>query len=476
MSNSISSYKASQSGFLTDDFLLNTEPARRLYHEYAKDMPIIDFHCHLPAEQIATNYTFDNLTEIWLKGDHYKWRAMRALGVDEQYITGLASDREKFFQWAKIVPYVMRNPLYHWTHMELKNPFGVNQNLSGENAHSIYDYCTELLQKEYSTQRLLNHFKVEVVGTTDDPCDSLEFHRAIKGTHPGYQVAPTFRPDQALNIEVKPGFQKYIQQLSSVSNVVITSFDTLLEALKSRHDLFDEMGCRASDHGQTHLYAADYTLSEVNSIFIKGLEGQELDDEQVMKFKSAVQYELALLDWARGWVQQFHLGAIRNNNSRLLTTLGKDIGVDSMGDYLQMEMMSRFFNRLDQENKLAKTVIYNVNPSQNESFATMAGNFQDGTLRGKMQWGSAWWFLDQKDGMIDQINVLSNMGVLSTFIGMITDSRSFLSFPRHEYFRRILCQLFGQDIVNGELPNDLPWIGKIIQDISYHNAKQFFGF
>jgi len=476
MSNTTTSYKASQSGFLTEDFLLTSEPARRLYHEFAKDMPIIDFHCHLPAEQIASNYKFNNLTEIWLKGDHYKWRAMRALGIDEQYITGGATDREKFIQWAKVVPFVMRNPLYHWTHMELKNPFGINQVLSGENAQTIYDYCTELLQSEFSTQQLLRHFKVEVVGTTDDPCDSLEFHRAMKGTHSGYKVAPTFRPDQALNIELKPGFQDYIKQLQAITNLDISGFETLIQALKSRHDLFDELGCRASDHGQEHLYAADYTLAEVNEIFIKGFDGQDLNQDQVMKFKSAVQYELALLDWERGWVQQFHLGAIRNNNKRLLTTLGRDIGVDSMGDYQQMEMMSRFFNRLDQENKLAKTVIYNVNPSQNEAFVTMAGNFQDGTIKGKMQWGSAWWFLDQKDGMIDQINVLSNMGVISTFIGMITDSRSFLSFPRHEYFRRILCQLFGQDIVNGELPNDLPWIGKIIQDISYHNAKQFFGF
>lgn len=476
MSNTTSSYKASQTGFLTDDFLLTTEPARRLYHDYAKDMPIIDFHCHLPADQIANDYSFNNLTEIWLKGDHYKWRAMRALGVHEQYITGGATDREKFIQWAKIVPYVMRNPLYHWTHMELKNPFGITQVLSGENAQSVYDYCTDLLQKEYSTQRLLNHFKVEVVGTTDDPCDALEFHRVLKGSKAGYKVVPTFRPDLALNIDLKPGFQVYMKQLGEASGLEISSFEHLLEALKSRHDVFDEMGCRASDHGQEHLYAADYTLAEVSDIFLKGLHGQELSMEQVMKFKSALQYELALLDAEKGWVQQFHLGAIRNNNKRLLTTLGRDIGVDSMGDYQQMEMMSRFFNRLDQENKLARTVIYNVNPSQNATFATMAGNFQDGTIKGKIQWGSAWWFLDQKDGMTEQLNVLSNMGVLSTFIGMITDSRSFLSFPRHEYFRRILCQLFGKDIVNGELPNDLPWIGKIIQDISYHNAKQFFGF
>lgn len=474
MPNASKTNLAPKPGFLTDDFLLHSEPARRLYHEYARDMPIIDYHCHLPPDQIATNYYFKNLTEIWLKGDHYKWRAMRALGVDEKYITGGAPDREKFLQWSRVVPSLMRNPLYHWTHMELKNPFGINEVLSSENAGDIYDSAGELLTNTFSAQYLLNHFRVELVGTTDDPCDSLSYHQAMKGSTRGFIVVPTFRPDPVMNIDQPESFPSYIARLGKAAGMEITHFDSLLDALKNRHDWFSNLGCRASDHGQVHLYAYDYTLAEVRTIFSKGLRGEALSPDEINKYRSAMQYELAVMDWEKGWVQQFHLGAIRNNNTRLLTNLGRDIGVDSIGDYLQIEMMSRFFDRLDQEEKLAKTVLYNVNPTYNEAFVTMTGNFQDGSLRGKMQWGSAWWFLDQKDGMTDQLNVLSNMGVLSTFIGMITDSRSFLSFPRHEYFRRILCQLFGQDIVNGELPNDLPWIGKIVQDICYYNAKSYF--
>lgn len=474
MPNASKTNRAPQPGFLTDDFLLHSEPARRLYHEYARDMPIIDYHCHLPPDQIATNYRFKNLTEIWLKGDHYKWRAMRALGVDEKYITGEAPDREKFLQWASIVPSLVRNPLYHWTHMELKNPFGINEVLTSHNAGDIYDSAGELLQNTFSSQYLLNHFKVELVGTTDDPCDSLAYHQALKGTTRGFIVVPTFRPDPIMNIDQPETFPDYVTNLGMAAGMEITHFDALLEAIKNRHDWFANLGCRASDHGQNHLYAYDYTHAEVRAIFSKGLRGESLSGEEINKYRSAMQYELALMDWEKGWVQQFHLGAARNNNTRLLRNLGRDIGVDSIGDYLQIEMMSRFFDRLDQEEKLAKTVIYNVNPTYNEAFATMTGNFQDGTIKGKMQWGSAWWFLDQKDGMTDQLNVLSNMGILSTFIGMITDSRSFLSFPRHEYFRRILCQLFGQDMVNGELPHDLPWIGKIIQDICYYNAKSYF--
>jgi len=296
----------------------------------------------------------------------------------------------------------------------------------------------------------------------------------MKGSTRGFIVVPTFRPDPVMNIDQPESFPSYIARLGKAAGMEITHFDSLLDALKNRHDWFANLGCRASDHGQVHLYAYDYTLADVRTIFSKGLRGEALSPDEINKYRSAMQYELAVMDWEKGWVQQFHLGAIRNNNTRLLTHLGRDIGVDSIGDYLQIEMMSRFFDRLDQEEKLAKTVLYNVNPTYNEAFVTMTGNFQDGSLRGKMQWGSAWWFLDQKDGMTDQLNVLSNMGVLSTFIGMITDSRSFLSFPRHEYFRRILCQLFGQDIVNGELPNDLPWIGKIVQDICYYNAKSYF--
>lgn len=461
--------------FLDEDFILDTKEAQELYHHYAKEMPIIDYHCHLPPDEIAQDYIFKNITEIWLKGDHYKWRAMRTLGINEAYITGQSSDKEKFLKWASIVPQVMRNPLYHWTHMELRNPFGIKKILSSETAEEIYDLTNEKL-KSLSAITILHHFKVEVVGTTDDPADSLEYHKKIGEQSAGIKVVPTFRPDPVLNIEDPVTFNAYVDKLEVASGKSIESLDQLYAALKSRHDDFEAVGCRASDHGQIYLYAEPYTEREVRSLFAKARMGITLSSEETLKYKSALQYELALMDHAKGWVQQFHLGAIRDNNSRLLSTLGKNIGVDSIGDYQQIEVMSRFFNRLDTDNRLAKTIIYNVNPVYNAAFATMTGNFQDGTIRGKMQWGSGWWFLDQKDGMIDQMNILSNMGVLSCFVGMITDSRSFLSFPRHEYFRRILCNLFGNDIVKGELPHDIPWIGKMIQDICYYNAKNYFNF
>ncbi len=464
-----------ESGFIQENFILHSEPARRLYHDYAKDMPILDYHCHLPPDEIAKDITFNNLTEIWLKGDHYKWRAMRTLGVDESYITGNVADREKFNKWASIVPQVMRNPLYHWTHMELKNPFGIDTVLSSINADEVYEAAGEKL-KSLSTNAILNHFKVKVVGTTDDPCDSLEFHEQILKKNSGTKVVPTFRPDPILNIDQPEDFGNYVRKLEVASQTSIKNLDDLYAGLKKRHDAFGTLGCRASDHGQIHLYADDYTEGEVKSIFAKALAGMTVSEEEARKYKSAIQYELSIMDWEKGWVQQFHLGAIRDNNSRLLSSLGKNSGVDSIGDYAQIEAMSKFFNCLDKDNHLTKTIVYNVNPNHNAAFATMIGNFQDGMIRGKMQFGSGWWFLDQKDGMTDQINTLSNMGVLSCFIGMITDSRSFLSFPRHEYFRRILCNLFGNDIVNGELPNDIPWIGKMIQDICYNNAKEYFGF
>jgi len=464
-----------EKSFISEDFILKSESARRLYFDYAMGMPIIDYHCHLSPEQIAEDYIFNNLTEIWLKGDHYKWRAMRTLGVDESYITGIKSDKEKFLKWAEVVPHTMRNPLYHWTHMELKNPFGIEHILKPASAEYIYTSAGEKLTS-LSTNAILNHFKVEVVGTTDDPCDDLRAHRQIQANQNPISVVPTFRPDQLLNIDQPTLFVPYLKRLEEASKIPINDYDDLLNAIKNRHDFFRASGCKASDHGQVHLYAEEYTEIEVKAIFKKSLNGLFITPIEASKFKSAIQYELAVLDWSAGWVQQFHLGAIRNNNSRLLDTLGKDIGVDSIGDYMQIESMSAFFNRLDKENKLAKTIIYNVNPVFNAAFATMTGNFQDGSIRGKMQFGSGWWFLDQKDGMTDQINILSNMGVLSCFVGMITDSRSFLSFPRHEYFRRILCNLFGKDIENGELPNDIPWIGKMIQDICYFNAKNYFNF
>ncbi len=474
MSNLQMQQRTLTKSFISEDFLLRSDAAKILYHDYAKEMPIVDYHCHLPQDLIASDYVFRDLTEIWLKGDHYKWRALRALGVNEKYITGDASSKEKFDQWASVVPHTMRNPLYHWTHMELKNPFGIDVLLNEKSADYVYHTANELLPS-LSTRTILNKFKVKVVGTTDDPCDNLADHQKIHHENIGVRVVPTFRPDQLMNIDQPEVFKSYLDRLRSVSGYDINSWDSLIKAIQKRHDHFDSHGCRTSDHGQTYLYAEDYTESEVKSIFNKSLLGIALTIEEANQYKAAIQYELAVMDWQSGWVQQFHLGAIRNNNTRLLTTLGRDIGVDSIGDYPQIEAMSAFFDRLDKDNKLAKTIVYNLNPGHNASFATMMGNFQDGTIRGKMQFGSGWWFLDQKDGMTDQINTLSNMGILSTFVGMITDSRSFLSFPRHDYFRRILCNLLGNDIVNGEIPGDIPFLGKMVQDICFNNAKEYFG-
>jgi glucuronate isomerase len=461
--------------FINKNFLLQSDIAQLLYLDFAKPMPIIDYHCHLPPDEIAQNKQFRSMTEIWLKGDHYKWRAMRTLGVSERYITGDASDHEKFTQWAKSVPYTLRNPLYHWTHLELRNPFGIDSLLNADSANDIYEQCNEQLP-QLTTQRLLQHFQVRVVCTTDDPCDSLEHHVAIRQNPFGTQILPTFRPDVAMSIENADAFVAYVRRLEGVCNTNIQNFDAYLNALKQRHDYFGAMGCKLSDHGLEQLYATPYTQAQVKAIFSKALGGKALTGLEILRFKSAMLYEFAIWDWEKGWTQQFHLGAIRNNNTRFLKQLGKDVGVDSIGDFSQISAMSRFFNRLDDVNKLAKTIIYNLNPADNATFATMIGNFQDGTIRGKLQFGSGWWFLDQKDGMTQQINALSNMGVLSCFVGMLTDSRSFLSYPRHEYFRRLLCNLFAEDVKNGELPNDIPWLGKIIQDICYHNAKNYFDF
>jgi glucuronate isomerase len=460
--------------FLTDDFILQSEEARVLYHDYAHKMPILDYHCHLSPQQIVANHQFENLTDIWLKGDHYKWRAMRTLGVAENLITGSASDFEKFNAWARSVPYTMRNPLYHWTHMELKNPFGIPFLLNEKSAEYIYQAATEQL-KVFTTHALLTHFNVKLVGTTDDPCDSLEHHISLRSSNLPFKMVPTFRPDTLLAIE-SDSFPDYIQRLMAITGISIEDFDSLLAAILHRHDAFAAAGCKASDHGQVYLYASDYTSKQVDKALTLALKGEPIQRDDAFAFKSALQYEIAKMNHRKKWVQQFHLGAIRDNNQRLLRSLGNNIGVDSMGDYPQIESMARLFNSLDTTDELAKTIVYNNNPKDNASFATMIGNFQDGTVRGKMQFGSGWWFLDQKLGMEDQLNTLSNMGILSCFVGMITDSRSFLSFPRHEYFRRILCNLIGNDIKNGELPHDIPFLGKVVQDICCFNAKSYFEF
>lgn len=463
--------------FLDEDFLLQTDTARRLYHDFAADMPIIDYHCHLPPNEIAEDINFGNITQVWLNGDHYKWRAMRANGVDESYITGGQTDREKFRQWAATVPYTLRNPLYHWTHLELQRYFGIQSRLMPGTADFIFDDCTAKLQSpQYSVRKLITKMNVEVICTTDDPIDNLEYHKKLKADNFGTKVLPAFRPDKAMNSDNIPALNNYINQLEKAADVAINDYYGFLGALKKRHTYFAGNGCCVSDHGIDQVYAEDYTEKEVADIFAKIRSSQPISVLESVKFKSAMLYQFAIWDYEKGWVQQYHIGALRNNSTRGLKQSGPDTGRDSIGDFHQGRSLSKFLDRLDSEDKLAKTILYNLNPADNELMATMAGNFQDGSVAGKIQWGSAWWFLDQKDGMTKQINALSNMGLLSRLVGMLTDSRSFLSFPRHEYFRRILCNLFAEDIVNGELPNDIEWTGKIIQDICYFNAKNYFDF
>lgn len=465
--------------FLDENFLLQTETAQKLYHKHAAPQPIIDYHCHLVPSMVANDHQFKSITEAWLGGDHYKWRAMRTNGVDEKFCTGKeTTDWEKFEKWAETVPYTMRNPLYHWTHLELKTAFGVEKLLSPKTAREIYEECTAKLQTpEYSARNLMRKYKVEAVCTTDDPIDTLEHH--IKTRQDGFEIKmlPTWRPDKAMAVENPAGFRAYIEQLSKVSGISISNFDDMIAALRARHDFFAEQGCKLSDHGIEEFYAEDYTEVEIKAIFNKVYGGQELTHIEVLKFKSAMMVIFAEMDWEKGWTQQFHYGAIRNNNTRLFNQLGADTGFDSIGSFNTAKNLSKFLNRLDSQNKLAKTILYNLNPADNEMIATMIGNFQDGTVAGKIQFGSGWWFLDQKDGMEKQMNSLSVLGLLSRFVGMLTDSRSFLSYPRHEYFRRALCNLIGNDIENGLLPyQEMEFIGKMVENISYNNAKNFFNF
>lgn len=461
--------------FLDDNFLLNSETAEQLYHDYAADMPVLDYHCHLPPDEIAADRKFENLTRAWLAGDHYKWRAMRTNGVDEKQITGNGSDEDKFEQWAATVPYTMRNPLYHWTHLEMRRYFGITDLLNPGTAKKIYHTCSEMLQEpEYSVRGLLKKMQVKLVCTTDDPIDSLEHHLAIKKGSPGIQVLPAFRPDAAMYVEDVDVFNTYLAKLEAASGISISSHADFLDALKNRHDYFTHNGCSVSDHGLEEIYAEDYNEKEISASFLQLRSGKSVDALSVRKFKSAMLEIFATWDHAAGWVQQFHLGAMRNNNSRMRKALGPDTGWDSIGDFPQARALSVFLNRLDNQNKLTKTIIYNLNPADNAVMATMTGNFNDGSFAGKIQWGSAWWFLDQLDGMEEQLNMLSSMGLISRFVGMLTDSRSFLSFPRHEYFRRLLCNLFGNDIEQGKLPGDIPWIGGMIRDICFHNAVNYF--
>ena len=464
--------------FNDENFLLQSSAAEQLYLDHAAKMPIIDYHCHLNPEYVASVHRFRSLAEIWLDGDHYKWRAMRTNGVAERYCTGDASDWEKFEKWAETVPYTMRNPLYHWTHRELQTAFGGDTLLNPSSAREIYDHCTALLQQpEYSARGLMRRYNVEVVCTTDDPIDSLEHH--IKCREDGFEckVLPTWRPDKAMAVESPSAFKAYIDRLAEVSGVEICSFQTLLDALNVRHRFFESVGCRLSDHGIEEFYAEDYTSSEIESIFAKVYGGKELTDMEMRKYKSAMLVEFGVMDYESGWTQQFHFGPIRNNNSRMMASVGVDTGFDSMGDLNQAKSMAKYLDRLDVQGKLTKTILYNINPRDNEMVATMIGNFQDGVTPGKIQFGSGWWFLDQKDGMERQLNTLSLLGLLSRFVGMLTDSRSFLSYPRHEYFRRTLCNLIGNDIEQGLLPaSEMEFLGQMVENISYNNAKAYFNF
>ncbi len=468
-----------QAAYIHDDFLLAGRQAQDLYHSFAESLPIIDYHCHLPPGEIAGNRNFENLTQAWLAGDHYKWRAMRACGVDERFITGGAPDREKFEKWAETVPQTLRNPLYHWTHLELRRPFGITDRLlNPRTAKGIWEECNaKLATPEYSTRGILKRMNVEVVCTTDDPVDTLEHHRKMNGD-PGLKtkVFPAFRPDRAMAVDDPPAFARYAAKLAEASGLEIKTYGDFVEALRKRHDYFHQVGARLSDHGLDIPYGGDYTESEIKTVFSRALRGERSDDAEVAKFKSALLHELAVMDREKGWVQQFHIGALRSTRSRMRRTIGADAGFDSIGDREAARDLAKFLDRLDAEEKLAKTILYNINPRDNEVFATMAGNFQDGSVPGKMQYGAAWWFLDQLDGMTRQLEALSNMGVLSLFVGMTTDSRSFLSYPRHEYFRRLLCGILGREMAEGLLPDDRELVGRMVSDICYSNAKRYFAF
>jgi glucuronate isomerase len=465
--------------FLAEDFLLQTDTAKTLYHEFARDLPVLDYHCHLPVAEIAEERNFGNLTQIWLNGDHYKWRAMRANGIAERFITGYAADDEKFAAWAATVPKTLCNPLYLWTHLELKRYFGIGDRLlNPDTAAEIYATCNAMLQtEEFSTRNILRQMNVKVLCTTDDPVDDLSHHLKISADQSfEIKVLPAFRPDKAMAVETPGAFNQWVDRLEAAADADIPDYDSFLAALQKRHDFFHRMGCRLSDQGLEQPYAADFSDTDIVRIFEKVRSGQTVGPREILQFKSALALELAYMDADKDWVQQFHFGALRNVSSRAKRTLGPDTGFDTMGDFEMARSLAAFLDRLDGENKLAKTILYSLNPADYDMLAAMIGNFQDGTVPGKMQFGAAWWYNDQKHGIERQFIALSNAGLLSRFVGMLTDSRSFLSYPRHEYFRRILCNLLGNDIENGQLPNDLELVGNMVKDICYYNAESYFGF
>lgn len=468
--------------FIHDDFILSNETARALYHGHAEKMPIIDYHCHLSPQQIAENIQFRDITQLWLvdghAGDHYKWRAMRANGVPEEFITGDRTPWEKFEKWAETMPYAMRNPLYHWSHLELSRVFGIDRILSPATARDIFEECNaKLATPAFRGQALIRKFNVEVVCTTDDPADDLRYHRMV-AEHPfGTAVIPAWRPDKAMAIDDPESYKAYLERLAEAADMDIRSYSDLQEALQRRHDYFVSMGCKLSDHGLEKFYAADYTTLEIESIFKKVLRGERPEPEELEKFRSAFLYDQAVMDDNAGWAQQYHVGAIRNNNTRMMMSLGPDTGYDAIHDLELAASGHKFFDRLAMTGNLAKTILYCLNPKDNEVLATMAYTFNDGSYPGKMQLGAAWWFLDQENGMRKQVDALSSLGLLSRFVGMLTDSRSFISYPRHEYFRRILCDMVGADVESGRLPaSEMERIGAMIEDISYNNAHNYFKF
>lgn len=463
--------------YINDDFMLSGRVAKELFHGHAENMPIIDYHCHLVPQEIAQNKQFADITELWLGADHYKWRAMRGNGVNEKYITGDSSSWEKFEKWAETVQCAMRNPLYHWTHLELKRVFDIDKVLNPSTAREIFEECNaKLATPEFRGQSLIRKFNVETVCTTDDPADDLKWHKQILENPFGTKVLPTWRPDKAMAIEKGAEYKAYLLKLGESADMEIKCYSDLIEALQKRHDYFESLGCRLSDHGIDTFYADDYTEIEIDYIFKKFLSGEELNSTEVSKFRSAFLFDMAVMDANSGWAQQYHVGPSRNNNSRMFKQLGADAGFDAILDHQIAESGAKFLDRLDYAGKLAKTILYCLNPKDNEVMTVMAYTFNDGSVPGKMQFGSGWWFLDQEFGMRNQLDSLSSLGLLSRFVGMLTDSRSFVSYPRHEYFRRILCDVIGSDVESGRLPeSEMEFIGKMIEDISYNNASAYFG-
>lgn len=462
------------------DFLLETETAKKLYHEHAAKLPIIDYHCHLDPRMVAEDHKFKSITELWLGGDHYKWRAERANGVSEKYITGSeTSDWEKFEKWAETIPYTLRNPLYHWTHLELRTAFGINTVLNPQTAREIFDRCNELLQQPgFSARGLMRHYNVEVVCTTDDPADSLEYHQQVRAEQGlSFKMLPAWRPDKAMAVSNAAAYRQYIERLSAASGIQITRYADLLDALQARQDFFAAQGCRLSDHGLNGFPYAEFTDHEINNIFDRALAGHDQSTEDTEKFQTALLLRLCEMNHAKNWAQQFHFGPIRNNNTRMFRQLGPDTGFDSIGQFQNAQKIAAFLDRLDQSGHLARTILYTLNPAENTMLAAMTGNFQDGSIPGKIQFGAAWWFNDQLDGMRQQIDALSLQGLLSRFVGMLTDSRSFLSYPRHEYFRRLLCNIIGDDVEHGLIPEEeMARVNQMVEDISYYNAKNYFNF